>query len=67
VPARGVAQSAAAARGLWYSGIRFAPEMIAPHSDHAAHFIDGENPMTAHLISLALIGLIAIAVWEECS
>ena len=41
--------------------------MIAPHSDHAAHFIDEENPMTAHLISLALIGLIAIAVWEECS
>jgi len=26
-----------------------------------------EKPMTAYLISLALIGLIAIAVWEESS
>jgi hypothetical protein len=26
----------------------------------------GEEPMTAYLISLALVGLIAIAVLEEC-
>jgi hypothetical protein len=67
VPARGVAQLATTARGPWYPGIRFAPEMIAPRCDHAAHFIDGEKPMTAYLISLAVIGLIAIAVWEEPS
>jgi hypothetical protein len=36
-------------------------------SDHAAHFISREKPMTAYLMSLALIGLIAIAVWEEPS
>jgi hypothetical protein len=35
--------------------------------DHAAHFYPGENPMTAYLISLALVGLIAIAVWEGCA
>jgi len=67
VPVRGVAQLAATARGPWYPGIRFAPEMIAPRSGHAAHFIEGEKPMTAYLISLALVGLIAIAVWEEAS
>jgi hypothetical protein len=39
--------------------------MIAPQRS-AAHFIPGEEPMTAYLISLALVGLIAIAVWEEC-
>jgi hypothetical protein len=36
--------------------------MIALGSDHAAHFISGEKPMTAYLISLALVGLVAIAV-----
>lgn len=46
-------------------GIGFAPEMIG--FDHAAHFISSEKPMTAYLISLALVGLIAIAVWEGCS
>ncbi|WP_172841760.1 hypothetical protein [Bradyrhizobium lablabi] len=35
--------------------------------DHAAHFISSEKPMTAYLISLALVGLIVIAVWESCS
>ena len=39
-----------------------APTAIMPHIS----FRRG-NPMTAYLISLALIGLIAIAVWEECS
>ena len=47
-------------------GIGFAPEMISlsimPHI-----FISSEKPMTAYLISLALVGLIAIAVWEGCS
>jgi len=42
--------------------------MIAPpDSDHAANFIPEVKPMTAYLISLALAGLIAIAVWEERS
>ena len=40
--------------------------MIVSHSDHAAYFIWEEKPMTAYLISLALIGLITVAVWEEC-
>jgi hypothetical protein len=47
-------------------GIGFAPETIAD-GDHAAHFIQGESPMAAYLISLALVGLIAIAVWEGCA
>jgi hypothetical protein len=47
-------------------GIGFVPEMIRiaimPHI-----FIQGQRPMTAYLISLALVGLVAIAVWEGCS
>jgi hypothetical protein len=27
----------------------------------------GAKPMTAYLIALALVGLVAIAVWEEVS
>jgi hypothetical protein len=52
-------------RGPRSSGIGFAPEMIAP-GVHAATFIHvtGEACMTAYLISLSLVGLIAIAVWE---
>jgi hypothetical protein len=48
-------------------GIGFAPELIA--SDHAAYLIhiNSEASMTAYLISLALAGLIAIAVWEAFS
>jgi hypothetical protein len=48
-------------------GIGFAPEMIA--SDHAAYsfHMRQEASMTAYLISLALAGLIAIAVWEGFS
>jgi hypothetical protein len=38
---------------------------MTARSGHAAHFILGEEPMTAYLISLALVGLIAIAVLEE--
>ncbi len=46
-------------------GIGFAPEMIAqeaimPHMVHPQR----EASMTAYLISLALAGLVAIAVWE---
>jgi hypothetical protein len=37
--------------------------MIA-RSDHAAYLNLQEMPMTAYLISLALAGLVAIAVWE---
>ena len=35
--------------------------------DHAARFDSGELPMTAYLISLALIGLVVLAVSEEFS
>jgi hypothetical protein len=42
-------------------GIGFAPEMIGLRSCRT--FTSSEKPMTAYLISLALIGLIAIAVW----
>jgi hypothetical protein len=43
--------------------------MIGRTSDHAAHLIreQQEAGMTAYLISLALVGLIAIVVWEGCS
>jgi hypothetical protein len=47
-------------------GIGFAPEMIVD-GDHAAHLFREGIPMTAYLISLALVGLIAIAVWEGCA
>ena len=45
--------------------IRFAPEMIAS-SNHAARLFhtELEADMTAFLIALALVGLVAIAVWE---
>jgi hypothetical protein len=46
-------------------GIGFAPEMIGLRS--CCNFISSEKPMTAYLISLALVGLIAIAIWEGCS
>ena len=65
MPARGVDRTSATARGL-RMGIGFTTEMIAmaimPHI-----YIQGGNPMTAYLISLALVGLIAIAVWEGCT
>jgi len=35
--------------------------------DHAAHFIRGEQPMTAYLISLALVGLVGIAISDALS
>jgi len=46
-------------------GIGFAPEMIGLAI--MRRFISSEKPMTAYLISLALVGLIAIAVWEGSS
>ena len=54
------------ARGLPRE-IGFAPEMIA--GDHAAHFHShtAEADMTAYLISLALVGLVAIALSEGFS
>jgi hypothetical protein len=36
---------------------------IMPHIS----FFPGEKPMTAYLISLALAGLVAIALWETLS
>jgi len=50
-------------------GIRFAPQNdLHLHSDHAAHFyFSGAKPMTAYLISLALVGLVVIVVTEEFS
>ena len=44
-----------------------APNDLRLHRDHAARFFFGEMPMTAYLISLALIGLVVIAVSEEFS
>ena len=45
-----------------------APNDLHLHSDHAAHFyFFGAKPMTAYLISLALVGLVVIAVSEEFS
>jgi hypothetical protein len=45
-----------------------APNDLRPHRDHAAHFyFFGEALMTAYLISLALIGLVVIAISEEFS
>jgi hypothetical protein len=60
---------ATSARGpLRFEGYGFAPEMIVVPCDHAAHLNSrSEPPMTAYLISLALAGLIAIAVWEGFS
>ena len=54
------------ARGLPRE-IGFAPEMIA--GDHAAHFHShtAEADMTAYLISLALVGLVVIALSEGFS
>jgi hypothetical protein len=49
-------------------GIRFAPQMICACTAIMPHVsISGEMPMTGYLISLALIGLIVIAVSEEVS
>ena len=49
-------------------GIRFAPQMICACTAIMPRIsILGERPMTGYLISLALIGLIVIAVSEEVS
>jgi hypothetical protein len=48
------------------AGIGFAPETIAS-SRSAALFAFMEEPMTAYLISLALIGLVAIVLLEALS
>ena len=50
------------------NGIRFAPQMICACTaimPHVSFF--GEMPMTAYLISLALVGLVVLAVSEEFS
>ena len=49
-------------------GIGFAPEMIARTSDHAALFFsEGNSMMTAYLISLAIMFLVAIALFDGMS
>jgi hypothetical protein len=49
-------------------GIRFAPQMICACTAIMPHVsFSGEMPMTAYLISLALVGLVVIAVSEELS
>jgi hypothetical protein len=58
--------SSPAARGPQRDKVR-APNDPRLHRDHAAYFYLGEMPMTAYLISLALIGLVVIAVSEEFS
>ncbi len=45
-----------------------APNDLRLHRDHTAHSIfAGDKPMTAYRISLALIGLVVVAVSEELS
>lgn len=49
-------------------GIGFAPEMIASAiMPHILFTRKQETSMTAYLISLALAGLVVLAVWEEFS
>jgi hypothetical protein len=55
-----------AARGPQRDKVR-APNDQRLHRDHAARFFFGEMPMTAYLISPALVGLVVIAVSEEFS
>ena len=55
-----------AARGPPRDKVR-APNDLHLHRDHAAHFFSGARPMTAYLMSLALVGLVVIAVSEEFS
>jgi hypothetical protein len=47
--------------------IGFAPETIASPPRSAAHLFRKEECMTAYLISLALLGLVAIVVAEILS
>jgi hypothetical protein len=49
-------------------GIGFAPEMIASAiMPHILIHVGETTSMTAYLISLALAGLIALAVWDGFS
>jgi hypothetical protein len=76
VPARGPWPKSTSARGPTATicdqriapGIGFAPEMIASAiMPHIFIHVGEKISMTAYLISLALAGLIALAVWEEFS
>jgi hypothetical protein len=50
------------------NGIRFAPQMICACTAIMPHILfAGQKQMTAYLISLALIGLVVVAVSEEFS
>ena len=57
--------SAAAVSGI--TEIGFAPETIAPHCAICRAFPFLGETMTAYLISIALAGLVAIALWEMLS
>jgi hypothetical protein len=46
-------------------GIRFAPQMIRVHIAIMPQVFSGEVLMTGYLISLAVIGLVVIAVSED--
>jgi hypothetical protein len=64
VPAGGA--SCARPRPLCSQGIGFAPKNDRVLSDHAAQSnLQGWVLMTAYLILFALVGLVAIAVWER--
>jgi hypothetical protein len=64
---RSAARIVAAARGLQRDKVR-APNDPRLYRDHAVRFyFAGAKPMTAYLISIALIGLVVIAVSEELS
>ena len=63
----GLRRIVSAARGPQRDKVR-APNDLRLHWDHAAHsMFAGDKPMTAYLISLALIGLVVVAVSEELS
>jgi hypothetical protein len=54
-------------RPLAVRGIGFAPEMIAPFAIMPLIDSSEGRHMTAYLISLALVGLIALALWDGLS
>jgi len=52
-------------RGPSKRGIRFAPQRSRQAICRTVH--SGGHPMTAYLISLALVGLVTIVLWEACA
>ncbi len=65
---RGVAQATDRLRPLAVRGIGFAPEMIAPFAIMPHLQFPGLGKcMAVYLISLALAGLVALALWDGLS